>query len=296
MDGFKSLTHEIRSCEQLTKSQGPRYQSKNAKGSGASAKRFSKIRSLGLRRKRKVEEGDTYVKWWPKLQKMHLEMMTVMLFLEAPPVEIGLGPTHNAPKGKIKMQSCISMHQLVDNYPEVRFLQKYQSIHVKSFLLHLQTLRKATHCSEQWLQKLPRAWTVTFGSPGFQGNGGTSQKLHRQWTWRRDTVKRLDVVIPEAAVCFQTLLWLHSFNSFNLKISKNHFRTPRLSQSRKCNMFEKISTECRCRPWSLLPPKNHLSPFTNSTNTCINHPDQEISIGFPHQGINFVTGNRGLSV
>lgn len=58
------------------------------------------------------------------MQKMHLEMMTVMLFLEAPPAEIGLGPTHNAPKGKIKMQSCISMHQLVDNYPEVRLLKK----------------------------------------------------------------------------------------------------------------------------------------------------------------------------
>jgi len=177
MDGFKSLTHEIRSCEQLTKSQGPRYQSKNAKGSGASAKRFSKIRSLGLRRKRKVEEGDTYVKWWPKLQKMHLEMMTVMLFLEAPPVEIGLGPTHNAPKGKIKMQSCISMHQLVDNYPEVRLLKKYPC---KIFPLASASFEKSNALFGAMVAEASKSLDRNVWKPWLPREWWNIQKLHRQ--------------------------------------------------------------------------------------------------------------------
>lgn len=187
MDGFKSLTHEIRSCCQLTKSQGPRYQSKNAKGSGASAKRFSKIRSLGLRAAKERLRKAGYVKWWPKLQKMHLEMMTVMLFFRSTPCRNWtIRNTHALEKE----DPCNLAYPCINLLTITLRSASWRNVHVKSFLLHLQTLRKATHCSEQWLQKLPRAWTVTFGSPGFQGNGGTSQKLHRQWTWRRDTVKR----------------------------------------------------------------------------------------------------------
>ena len=109
MDGFKSLVREIRSCCQLTKVL-TRYQSKNAKGSGASAKRFSKIRSLGLRRKRKVEEGGVCQMVAEVAENAPGNDDCHVVFRSTPCRNWTLRNTH-APKGKIHAVPCISMHQ-----------------------------------------------------------------------------------------------------------------------------------------------------------------------------------------